>query len=61
MNYGKNYITWYNDRGMMRMISLIQRFDSSILLYIKYNMHGIIMDKVMVISTQLGNAGSYGL
>jgi len=61
MNYGKNYITWYNDRGMMRMISLIQRFDSSILLYIKYNMHGIIMDKVMVISTQLGNSGSYGL
>jgi len=45
----------------MRMISLIQRFDSSILLYIKYNMHGIIMDKVMVISTQLGNSGSYGL
>ena len=39
------------------MISLIQRFDSSILLYIKNNMHGAIMDKLMVISTYLGNAG----
>ena len=41
----------------MKMISLIQRFDSSILLYIKNNMHGAIMDKLMVISTYLGNAG----
>ncbi|MCJ7688554.1 MAG: phosphatase PAP2 family protein [Clostridiaceae bacterium] len=39
------------------MIPLIQRFDSSILLYIKNNMHGIIMDKSMVISTYLGNGG----
>ncbi len=41
----------------MTMISLIQKFDSSILLYIKANMHGTIMDKVMVISTYLGNGG----
>ncbi|MGH4050019.1 MAG: phosphatase PAP2 family protein [Clostridium sp.] len=39
------------------MISLMQRFDSSILLYIKDNMHGTIMDKSMVISTYLGNGG----
>ena len=39
------------------MISLIHKFDSSILLYIKANMHGPIMDKVMVISTYLGNGG----
>ena len=39
------------------MISLVQRFDNSILLYIKDNMHGIIMDKSMVISTYLGNGG----
>jgi len=42
---------------MMKMISIIQRFDSSILLYIKDNMHGIIMDKVMVTLTYLGNGG----
>lgn len=41
----------------MKIISLIQRFDSSILLYIKNNMHGPIMDKVMVISTHLGDGG----
>ena len=39
------------------MIPLIQKFDSSILLYIKDNMHEPIMDKVMVISTYLGNLG----
>ncbi|MBU3182183.1 phosphatase PAP2 family protein [Clostridium psychrophilum] len=39
------------------MIALIQKFDSSILLYIKDNMHGLIMDKIMVISTYLGNGG----
>lgn len=39
------------------MISLIQRIDSSILSYIRDNMHGIIMDKAMVISTYLGNGG----
>ncbi|MGV8984005.1 phosphatase PAP2 family protein [Clostridium sp.] len=39
------------------MISLIQKFDSSILLYIKDNMHGPIMDKIMVTSTYLGNGG----
>lgn len=39
------------------MIPLIQKFDRSILLYIKDNMHGPIMDKVMVISTYLGNRG----
>jgi undecaprenyl-diphosphatase len=42
---------------MRRMISLVQRLDSSILLYIKDNMHGIIMDKSMIISTYLGNGG----
>ena len=39
------------------MITLIQKFDSSILFFIKSNMHGPIMDKVMVISTYLGNGG----
>ena len=39
------------------MISLVQRFDSSILLYIKDNMQGSIMDKSMVISSYLGNGG----
>ncbi|MBZ9687174.1 phosphatase PAP2 family protein [Clostridium estertheticum] len=39
------------------MISFIQKFDSSILLFIKDNMHGPIMDKVMIISTYLGNGG----
>jgi len=42
---------------MMKMISIIHRFDCFILLYIKDNMHGIIMDKVMVISSYLGNDG----
>ena len=42
----------------MNIISLIQRFDSFILLYIKDTMHGPIMDKVMVISTYLGNGGA---
>ena len=41
----------------MKMMSLLQRFDDSILLFVKYNMHGIIMDKIMVISTYLGNNG----
>ncbi|MBU3192027.1 phosphatase PAP2 family protein, partial [Clostridium bowmanii] len=39
------------------MIPLVQRFDSSALFYIKDNMHGIIMDKSMVISSYLGNGG----
>ena len=39
------------------MIILIQKFDSSILLFIQDNMHGPIMDKVMVLSTDLGNGG----
>ncbi|MGV8979660.1 phosphatase PAP2 family protein [Clostridium sp.] len=39
------------------MISIIQKFDCSLLLYIKDNMHGMIMDKVMVISSYLGNNG----
>ena len=42
---------------MMRMMSLIQKFDSSILLYIKDNMHGNIMDKIMVGITALGDNG----
>ena len=43
--------------GNNEMIILIQKFDSSILLFIQDNMHGPIMDKVMVISTYLGNGG----
>ncbi|MGV8982912.1 phosphatase PAP2 family protein [Clostridium sp.] len=39
------------------MLSLIQKFDSYILLFIKDNMHGPIMDKVMLMSTYLGNGG----
>ncbi len=42
----------------MKIISLIQKFDSSILLYIKDNMHGTIMDKVMVAITSLGDNGA---
>lgn len=41
----------------MKMISVLQRFDSSILLYIKDNMHGPVMDKIMVVSTHLGEGG----
>ena len=39
------------------MMSLLQRFDDSILLFVKYNMHGLIMDKVMILATYLGNGG----
>ncbi|WP_010233675.1 phosphatase PAP2 family protein [Clostridium arbusti] len=39
------------------MMSLIQSLDNSILLYIKNNMHGYIMDRAMVIITSLGNGG----
>lgn len=41
----------------MKMMSLIQKFDNTILLLIKNNMHNPIMDKVMVIITSLGNMG----
>jgi Membrane-associated phospholipid phosphatase len=41
----------------MKIISLVQNFDNFILLYIKNNMHGCIMDRAMVIITSLGNAG----
>jgi len=41
----------------MNIISLLQNIDNSILLYIKDNMHGQIMDKAMVIITSLGNGG----
>jgi len=40
-----------------KMISLIQNLDNSILVYIKNNMHGYIMDKAMLIITSLGNVG----
>lgn len=40
------------------MTSLIQIIDSSILWYIKNNMHAPIMDKAMVIITSLGNGGA---
>jgi len=39
------------------MISLLQNIDNSILLFIKNNMHGHMMDKAMVIITSLGNVG----
>ncbi|MBU3112592.1 phosphatase PAP2 family protein [Clostridium lacusfryxellense] len=39
------------------MMHLIQNFDNFILLYIKDNMHGPIIDKVMVVSSYLGNGG----
>lgn len=39
------------------MMSLIQNVDNSILLYIKNNMHGHMMDRAMVIVTSLGNKG----
>ncbi|PRR79899.1 Undecaprenyl-diphosphatase BcrC [Clostridium liquoris] len=39
------------------MMSLIQNLDNSILLYINNNIHGHIMDKVMVTITILGNNG----
>lgn len=42
---------------IMNMMSLIQNFDNYILLVINNNMHGYIMDKVMVIITYLGNGG----
>lgn len=38
-------------------MTLIQRFDDIILLFIKNNMHGYIMDKAMVVLTYLGNGG----
>jgi len=41
----------------MNIISLLQNTDNSILLYIKNNIHGQIMDKSMVIITSLGNGG----
>jgi undecaprenyl-diphosphatase len=40
------------------MMVLIYRFDNFILLFIKDNMHGAIMDKIMVMITTLGNAGA---
>ncbi|WP_342356974.1 hypothetical protein [Clostridium algidicarnis] len=37
------------------MISLIQKFDRSILIFIKDNINGPVMDRVMVMVTQLGD------
>ncbi|MDD3223144.1 MAG: phosphatase PAP2 family protein [Clostridium sp.] len=37
------------------MIQLIQQFDNLILISIKNNMHGYIADKIMIMSTDLGN------
>lgn len=39
------------------MMSLLQRLDSSILVFIKNNMHSFTMDKIMVITTSLGDLG----
>lgn len=41
----------------MKVMSLIQKYDNFILLFIKNNMHSEIMDKFMVIITSLGNGG----
>lgn len=41
----------------IRVIPLIQNFDNFILLYIKNNMHGYILDRAMIIITYLGNGG----
>jgi len=41
----------------MKMMLLIQHLDNYILLCIKNNMHGHIMDRAMVIITYLGNGG----
>ncbi|MFA9399001.1 MAG: phosphatase PAP2 family protein [Clostridiaceae bacterium] len=40
------------------MMNFINKFDSSILLFIKDNMNGAIMDKIMVLFTSLGNGGA---
>ena len=39
------------------MLTLVQKFDNSILFFIKANMHGHNMDKIMVVSTCLGDGG----
>lgn len=39
------------------IMSLIQRLDNSILVLIKNSMHSVILDKIMVIITSLGNGG----
>jgi undecaprenyl-diphosphatase len=43
--------------GITKMMPSIQNLDNSVLLYIKDNMHGHIMDRAMVIITTLGNGG----
>ena len=43
---------------IINMISILYNIDNSILSFIKNNMHGHIMDKVMVIITSLGNGGA---
>jgi len=54
----ENYrISYHAKEEMMEMISLVQKFDRFISLFITNNMHGVIMDKVMIISTYLGNSG----
>ncbi len=42
---------------MMKVISLIQKFDNFILLFIKDNLRSPIMDKLMLLFTSLGNLG----
>lgn len=37
------------------IMSIIQKTDNSILVYIKTNMHGYFMDKFMIVITNLGN------
>lgn len=43
--------------GVIRVMSLIQNFDNSVLIYIKNNMHGYVMDRTMIAVTSLGNMG----
>lgn len=43
--------------GEIIVMLLIQSFDNNILIFIKNNMHGFIMDRAMVAVTALGNVG----
>lgn len=45
------------EKEVVRMVSLIQNLDKSILQYINNNMHENLMDKAMVFITYLGNGG----
>lgn len=44
-----------NVMTVMTVMTVIQNMDNSILSMIKDNMHSHIMDKIMVVTTSLGN------